>query len=99
MNLHFQLILSKVIILVWISQPLLGVYVNTNEVHTFLDIGIDVESGFILVKEPKNINYLPVRPYESYFIVNKTIYILDDIGYLIDFAKKNNFVKLDLKIL
>lgn len=74
-----------------------GAYLNSNESHTLFEFDIDVEPGYKLTKEPRNIIYLPVRPEGRQFIDNVTLHILDDSDNLINFRGEKIIVKLELK--
>lgn len=74
-----------------------GAYINGEEAHTLFEFDIDVEPGYKLSKEPRNIIYMPVKPEGRQFIDNITLRILDDHGELIDFRGEKIIVKLELK--
>lgn len=74
-----------------------GAYLNSEQVHTLFEFDIDVEPGYKLSKEPKNIIYMSVTPAGRQFIDNITLRILDDNGDLIDFRGEKIIVKLELK--
>lgn len=71
-----------------------GAYVNGTESHFVLEFDIDVEPGFKLTKEPRNIIYMPIRPHGRQLIDNITSRLLGDSGKLIDL---NIIIKLELK--
>lgn len=74
-----------------------GAYLNSVASHTIFEFDIDVEPGYKLTKEPKNIIYMPVIPTGRQFIDTITLRILDDNGDLINFRGEKVIVKLELK--
>lgn len=74
-----------------------GAYLNSQESHTIFEFDIDVEPGYKISKEPKNLIYMPITPGGRQLIDNITIRILDDDGHLINFQGEKIIVKLELK--
>lgn len=71
-----------------------GAYYDNESVHTIFEFDVDVEPGYRLTKEPKNIIYLPVIKNS---IDNITLRILDQDNDLVDFANEKIVVRLELK--
>lgn len=72
-----------------------GAYLNDNEDHTLFEFDIDVEPGYKLTVEPKNIIYMPVTRRDT--IDNITLTVLDEKDNLIDFRGEELIVRLELK--
>lgn len=74
-----------------------GAYVNSEQSHGIFQFDIDVEPGYKLTKEPRNIVYMPIKPAGRRYIDCITLYILDDSGQLVDFRGEKIIIKLELK--
>lgn len=69
-----------------------GAYHNNNEVHTQIEYEIDVEVGYKLTVEPKNIIYMPVTR-DS--IDNITSTVSDGKCSLIEFRREKIIIRLE----
>lgn len=75
-----------------------GSYINNEENHILFSFDLDVERGYNLTKEPRNIIYMPISPEGRQFIDNITVRILDQKNNLIDFGSEESIVViLELK--
>lgn len=74
-----------------------GAYANGQEGHTLFELDVNVEPGYQITKEPRNIIYMPITPVGRQFIDNITISVLDDNCELVDFRGEKIIVKLELK--
>lgn len=73
-----------------------GAYLNGEPAHTLFEFDIDVEPGFKLSIEPKNIIYMPITRRRDY-IDNITLRVSDEKDNLIDFRGEQIIVRLELK--
>lgn len=74
-----------------------GAYSNNDAVHTLFEFDNDVEPGYKLTIEPRNIIYMPIN--RSDLIDNITLRVVDERGELIDFRGEEIIIRLELKTL
>lgn len=71
-----------------------GTYYNDKLSHTLFEFSPNVDPGFAINIEPRNIIYLPVN---NRYIDNITIRLLDQNGKPVDFRGEEVIVRLELK--
>lgn len=72
-----------------------GAYLNSEEAHTLYEFDVDVEPGYKISQEPKNIIYMPIKQRD--FISNITLRVVDEKGLPIDFRGEQIIVRVELK--